>query len=269
MHRTTASQVSHSAGSRAWLMPGSGPAAGCRVAGDSLEVRRVYADSVKRDRVPLLTEASEYAGQSAIAVACTQLGAEFTASRAKRIVDEWVDLLGTSTELSELQFRTRTPKRLFAALAGQPQLERLTVKWGDYADLRPLEAMTGLRHLELRGASAVTDVSPLATLDHLELLALEGFRAIEDPTPLTGLCVLSNVELGGAWMTPRNAHISTISFMREMPTLTKVLLHTLVVDDRDYSPLFTLPHLKWVRVKKVRGMRPEYDELRRRLPWSA
>jgi hypothetical protein len=55
-------------------------------------------------------------------------------------VDEWVDLLGTPTELTELEFTTRTPKRLFAALAGQSQLESLKVKWGDYADLRPIGA---------------------------------------------------------------------------------------------------------------------------------
>ena len=73
---------------------------------------------MKRDRVPILIEAAEYCGQTAIAVACTQLGPAYTASRAKRIVDEWVDLLGQRTELVELEFTTRTFKRLFAALAG-------------------------------------------------------------------------------------------------------------------------------------------------------
>jgi hypothetical protein len=44
--------------------------------------------AVKRARVPLLTEAGEYNGQSAIAVACTQLGPEYSRGRAKRVVDE-------------------------------------------------------------------------------------------------------------------------------------------------------------------------------------
>jgi hypothetical protein len=70
-------------------------------------------------------------------------------------------------------------------------------------------------------------------------------------------------------MTPRNAHISSISFLREIPRLSTLLLHTVVVDDLDYSPLLALPNLKAVRVMKVRGMRPDHDELRRRLPWSA
>ena len=51
--------------------------------------------------------------------------------------------------------------------------------------------------------------------------------------------------------------------------LEKVLLHTVVVDDLDYSPLLDLPKLRSVRAMKVRGMRPEHDELRRRLPWKA
>src|SRR5689334_9681017 len=132
---------------------------------------------MKRAKVPVLTEASEYEGQSAIAVACTQLGSRYTPARARRIVDEWIELLGLPLPLADLQFTTRTPKRLFAALSGQPQLIRLGVKWSDYADLSPIGAMTHLRSLELRGASAVTDLGPLASLDGLAVLALEGFRS--------------------------------------------------------------------------------------------
>lgn len=217
----------------------------------------------------MLTEVSEYTGQRAIAISCTQLGAEFTSSRARRVVDEWIELLSGRTSLTDVRFTTRTPKRLFAALAGQPQLTHLVVKWGDYADLSPLSSMTGLRHLELRGASAVTDVEPLATLRELKVLALEGFHTIEDPSPLANVHRLADLEIGGAWMTPRNGHIATIGFLRELRDLEKILLHTVVVDDLDYGPLLDLPKLRSVRVMKVRGMRPEHDELRRRLPWKA
>jgi hypothetical protein len=224
---------------------------------------------VKRDRVPVLTEASEYRGEAAVAVACTQLGTQYSPSRAKRVVDEWIELLSGPTSLSDLQFTSRTPKRLFAALSGQPQLTRLAVKWGDYADLTPIGSMNGLRVLELRGAAAVTDLSPLRSLEHLDVLALEGFGEIEDPSPLGNLCALRDLELGGKWMTPRNGHISSIGFLRELQELEHVLLHTLVVDDLDYSQLFDLPRLRTVRVMKVRGMQPSHDELRSRLPWNA
>jgi len=149
----------------------------------------------------MMTEASEYDGQSEIAVSCTQLGTAYTASLAKKVVAEWVELLESPTPLTSLQFTSRTPKRLFAALAGQPQLLRLVVKWGDCEDLSPVASMTGLRHLELRGATAVSNVAALASLTALELLALEGFRSIEDLSPLGNLRALTDLELGGAWMT--------------------------------------------------------------------
>jgi len=216
----------------------------------------------------MLTQVSEYEGQPSIAVACTQLGTSFTARSAKRVVDEWVEFFQRPSTLTRLDFRSRTPKRLFAALAGQPQLERLHVKWGDYADLNPLRSMTGLRHLELRGASNVTDVTALTSLTQLQGLALEGFRDIADSRPLGALSSLIDLELGGNWMTPRIGRIESVRFLRTLPRLEELLLHTLVVDDLDYSPLLDLPALRSVRVMKVRGMQPGHDELRRRLPWS-
>ena len=217
---------------------------------------------------PLLTEAAEYKGETAVVVACTQLGSKYSSSGAKRVLDGWVDLLLSPTSITDLQFTTRTPHRLFAALTGQPQLNRLVVKWGDYADLTPIGAMTALRTLELRGAAKVNDLRPLGSLKHLEHLVLEGFDTIEDPSPLRGLSMLRALELGGKWMTPRNGHISSIGFLAELPGLESILLHTLVVDDKDYSPLLELPRLKSVRVMKTRGMRPPVEELRRRLPWN-
>ena len=205
---------------------------------------------MRGDTVPVLREASEYRGEAAIAVACTQLGPEYTSREAKRVLDEWIELLRAPTPLTDLQFTSRTPSRLFAALSGQPQLTRLVVKWGDYADLTPIAAMTGLRTLRLRGASAVGDVSPLRALEHLDLLTLEGFTTIDDPSPLANLRALRHLELGGKWMTPRNGHITSIGFLRELRGLEHVLLHTLVVDDLDYSPLLELPRLRSVRVMK-------------------
>lgn len=215
-----------------------------------------------------LRRVSEYRGERTIRVACTQLSG-CTAREAKRVVDEWVEFLAQPSEVTDLELVTRTPARLFAALEGQPQLVRLSVKWGDYADLRPLSAMSELRHLSLRGASAVADVSALSGLHELESLALEGFRNVSDTTPLSGLKQLRALELGGAWMTPRNGHIGSIKFMRHLVNLEAVLLHTVIVDDLDYTPLLDLPRLRSVRVMKVRGMQPDHEELRRSLPWSA
>jgi hypothetical protein len=69
-------------------------------------------------------------------------------------------------------------------------------------------------------------------------------------------------------MSPRVAHIDSIAFLRQMPRVEDVLLHTIIVDDHDYSPLLSLPALKAVRVMKTRGMSPSFEELQAALPWS-
>lgn len=218
---------------------------------------------------PTLTEASEYAGQETVRVSCTQLGPSYSPGQARRILEGWVDLLsGGPTAITDLQFVSRTPKRLFAALGGQPQLRRLVVKWGDYHDLTVLEPMTQLRHLELRGASAVTDLRALAHLARLETLSVEGFDRIADTSPLARLTHLADLELGGKWAAKHNGHINSIDFISALEALTTLLLHTVVVDDLDYTPLLALPRLRSVRVMAVRGMRPTHEELKSRLPWS-
>ena len=216
-----------------------------------------------------LTEVSEYRGEAAVRVSATQLGTRYSAAAARRIVDEWVNFLAAGpSPIRELDFTSRTPRRLFEALAGQTQLRSLTVKWGDYSDLSPLTGMAALQRLTLRGASGVHDLTPISVLTRLETLAVEGFRDIRDLSPLGELQHLTSLELGGNWMTPRNAHVGSINVLRQLPGLQQLQLHTLIVDDKDYSPLLALPNLNAVRFMKARGMRPPYEELKSRLPWA-
>ena len=216
-----------------------------------------------------LTTVSEYDGQEEVLIAATQLGAEYSTSAARRVVQEWVTFLSSGpTPIRRLEFTTRTPARLFEALQGQPQLEVLVVKWGDYSALSALQDLTQLRELSLRGASKVTDVSPLSLLTGLRSLVIEGFREIVDPLPLGRLALLESLELGGDWTGPRNGHVPSIRFLRELQTLQQLLLHTLIVGDRDYSPLLDLPALRDVRVMEVRGMTPPFEHLKAALPWN-
>ena len=200
-------------------------------------------------------------------VSCMQLGNRYSTNRARQIVQDWVEPLGsTPTPLIDLEFVTRTPKRLFAALEGQPQLRRLTLKWGDYQDLTVLESLKELRHLELRGAAGVTDLQPLGALTSLEGLAIEGFRQINDASPIANLTRLTDLELGGDWMTPRNAHIGSIAFLKTVPKLESLLFRTIIVDDLDYLPLLSLPSLRSIRVMSTRNMNPTYEHLKMHLP---
>lgn len=171
--------------------------------------------------------------------------------------------------IRDLEFTSRTPKRLFDSLRAQTQLRRLAVKWGDYDDLSPLAGLAGLRELSLRGASRVTSVEPLGGLVSLQRLTIESLRRAHDLSLLGRLTSLTDLELGGDWMSPRNAHVDSIGFLRDLTELENVLLHTIIVDDLDYSPLLSLPRLRSVRVMKTRGMKPSHDYLKSALPWSA
>lgn len=216
-----------------------------------------------------ITRLAEYEGQDALVVAATQLGTDYTDSQGRRIVREWEEFFSSGpSPIGELHFVTRTPRRLFEALRGQTQLHTLTVKWGDYADLSPLAEMTHLRKLHLSGASSVQDLQPLAGLLGVQDLVIEGLRRVRDLSPLTGMSAVTDLELGGDWISPRIARVESFAFLRNMPQLHTLLLHSIAASDLDYSPLLHLPNLTWVRVMEVRGMRPSIDVLKAETPWS-
>ena len=88
------------------------------------------------------------------------------------MVADWTDFFSSGrSAIRDLEFVTRTPKRLFASLQGQTQLRRLAIKWGDYEDL------------SLRRASRVPIVRALADLIALERLEIEGLSRARDMTP--------------------------------------------------------------------------------------
>jgi hypothetical protein len=231
------------------------------------ELRSVWGEASQNRRV--ITSVDEYRGDSVIAIAATQLDGRYTRARATRIVAQWVDLLSAGpTPIRELHFVSRTPKRLFAALGGQSQLQSLFVKWGDYDDLSSLASLQRLRVLRLGGASSIRDVSPLASLSELTHLEIESLRHANDLSPLATLSKLRQLDFGGDWKAPRRAHIDSIRWLPELHRLENLLIHTLIVDDLDYSPLLRLPNLQAVRVMAARGMQPPIDELERQLPWA-
>lgn len=222
------------------------------------------------DGSPKVVEVREYGGEACVTLAATQLGSKYSDSRKRQIVDEWVEFFAAGpTPIRSLQFITRTPKRLFAALSQQTQLTSLGVKWGDYDDLGVLGAMSQLVALRLRGASGVRDFRPLGALPNVQALQVEGLRGLIDASPVGEMRSVTDLELGGDWMTPRNVRITSLAFLARMPQLQRLLLHTLIVDDLDYRPLLSLPDLKTVRVMATRGMTPTIEELVTGLPWEA
>jgi hypothetical protein len=217
-----------------------------------------------------VVEVGQYEGETSVSLAATQLGSAYSETRKRQIVDEWVEFFRSGpTPIRSLHFLTRTPKRLFAALSTQSQLTAVDVKWGDYDDLQVLSQMNGLVTLRLRGASGVRDLRPLSELQAVETLQVEGLRGLLDASPIGDMRSVTDLELGGNWMTPKNVRVTSTAFLAQMPQLQRLLLHTLIVDDLDYHPLFSLRNLKQVRVMATRGMSPPVEELIERLPWDA
>jgi hypothetical protein len=193
---------------------------------------------------PPITRLAEYSGEPSVRLKATQLGIDYSPAQARKVVGEWVEYFGSGpSPIQELRLVTRTPKRLFDALAGQTQLRLLAVKWGDYDDLSPLSGLQELHTLALRGASKVADLGPLAGLRNVQTLDVEGFVRL-DLAPIGKMQGVVDLDLGGNWMTPRIAHVNSIAFLRQMPQLRGLILHTMIVDDLDYSPILTFPTWK-------------------------
>ena len=167
---------------------------------------------------PIITTVAEYVGQAAIRVSATQLGVTYSRADAKRIVAEWCRFFSRPSPILELHFTSRTPKRLFEALAGQPQLRRLRVKWGDYDELDALAGMVNLTDLTLGGASSVRSLDPLARLRRLERLHIESLRYVRDLSPLRHLTLVTDLEVGGDWRSPRIAHSTRSPFWPTCPS---------------------------------------------------
>jgi hypothetical protein len=165
------------------------------------------------ESVPVLTTVAEYAGQPAIRVAATQLGPRYSSSDAKRIVAEWVEFFASvPSPIQDLGLVSRTPNRLFEALAGQRQLQRLSVKWGDFEDLSPLSELRNLSYLRLAGASKVRDLRPLAELSAVAELELESLRHAHDLRPIGAMSGVTSLGIAVAVWSLRIAHVDSISF---------------------------------------------------------
>jgi hypothetical protein len=99
----------------------------------------------------------------------------------------------------------------------------------------------------LGGASSVPTLAPLAEMRQLRQLVVKSLRHVHDLSALGSLSELRSLEVGGDWMSPRFVHVDSVAFLRNLPSLERLVLHTLIADDLDYSPLLALGNLKEVR----------------------
>lgn len=213
----------------------------------------------------IIQRPSEYKGDDEAVVAATQRE-NLTATQKRKIVEEWMNFFSSGpSSIKRLEFVSRTPRRLFETLEHQTQLESLEVKWGDYTDLSPIQSMPRLRTLVFHSAPAVTSLEPLRSNTTIRRLGISGLRDAHDMSPLGTMTSLQDLCLGGDGNSLRVAHIDSLDFIVNLPELELLLLHGLIVDSKDYSPLLSLRKLKRAWVMEARGMQPNISELAAKL----
>ncbi len=222
--------------------------------------------SIGRDGTVVLERPEDYDDDLAVAVQATQL--DVSRSMATRIVAEWCDFFRSGpSQIRELEFTSRTPKRLFAALEGQTQLQSLITKWGDYDDLTPLGGMRSLETLELHSAPALIDLNPIADIPSLRSLVLIGTFRVHDYSPIGAckrleyLAVHPGTERGKS-TTPN------LEFLTELPML-RDLSFGVEPDDRDWSPILRLQHVDRIHIAGPTDMRPTMLDLEWAVPGVA
>ena len=82
-----------------------------------------------------------YEGQKKLTARVGQLASDGVVPRSqeKQIEKDWIEFFSTRpTRISELTLWSRVKQELVDAVAGQPQLTKLTLKWGPYWNLEPI-----------------------------------------------------------------------------------------------------------------------------------
>ena len=200
-----------------------------------------------------IVEVSEYNGESEIIINCTQLDDSSnskykTAKARKNVVNEWCDfLIKNPTAFTELTFCTRMPQELFNAVCSQQNLKKLYIKWGVYPDISKI--------------SSVESVEPISKLENLVALTVENFQKIDDYSPLTKLKKLESLTIEGDCFAPKNIHIDSIDFLKDMKQLRFFRFFTSIVKSKDYTPLLSLENIEHLSIKPFKEVNKLYDEI--------
>lgn len=193
-----------------------------------------------------------------IAVQATQLedrGIE-SRSEARLVLREWIEYLaGPQTRVREIDFVSRVPQELLAAVAGQTQLTSLSVKWGPYTDLEPLTALRRLEQLTLGGSSALVDLSPLRRLLSLRSLGIGDAYRVTDFSPLASLTGLQSLSIGGEIGSDRRVHLPDLSWLAPMRELRTLYLGGTRIAPAQLEILRDLPKLVTIVIPLRRSYR--------------
>lgn len=133
-----------------------------------------------------IVEVSEYNGETALAINCTQLGDVFTtkyktAKEKKHVLQELCSFLSSNTTaFTELSFGIRMSQELFDVVCSQQNLRKLHIKLGVYPDISKIANLNKLEYLNIGSGASVQGVEPLTHLKKLVALSEENFQKIDD-----------------------------------------------------------------------------------------
>ena len=153
------------------------------------------------------------------------------------------------------------PQELFDAVCSQKNLKKSYIKWGVYPDISKISNLVNLEFLHLGSGSSVGSIEPISKLENLVALTVENFQKILDYTPLTNLKKLESLTIEGDSFAPKNIHIDSIDFLKDMKQLRFFRFFTSVVKSKDYTPLLSLENIEHLSIKPSKEVNELYDEI--------
>lgn len=209
-----------------------------------------------------VVELSEYNGENALTINCTQLDDNYKPKDKKRIVNEWIDFLTNNPDtFSELRFGTRMSQELFNAVCQQKNLKKLHIKWGVYPDISKISNLTHLQHLRLGSGVSIESIEPISKLENLLALSVENYQKVDDYSLFSNLKKLESLSIEGDFASPRILNIKSLDFLKEMPQLRFLRLLTTRVKSKDYTPVLELKNLEHLTLNSTKEVKELYDDL--------
>lgn len=185
-------------------------------------------------------------------VRVSQLASDGLVKRAeeKAIEADWIEFFSRGeTRIRDLSIWSRVKQEIVDALSGQPQLQKLNLKWGPYSDLSAIGDLRRLTVLVLGGANKVFDLKPLGQLASLRSLVLSESRDVTDLSPLSDLTELTSLTYGNTYLgSDKTVHIQSLDWIEPLVNLQHVRLPGTSLAGVDLAVFARLPKLKTLSI---------------------
>jgi len=187
---------------------------------------------------------SEYEGQPDLRIACTQLN--LSASKQKKLVDEWAVLIPTLTNVEHIWFYSRVPQRLLDSVSRLPNLRSLFIKWSGngITDLVKVGDLNSLERLYIGSCTQLETLESLKKLKNLKWLELHELKKINDISAIKNLNNLVGLKFTGGMFGKQS--LTSIEAISHLTNLEFLDLHRLKVESEDVSAISKLKKLKYL-----------------------